>query len=252
MKKITHFVYPYIIPKDPKFGWELMYSIRSLYKFFEGEFDVTIIGEIPEWINTTAITCIKFDNSKDYNRKENRINQKILKAASMYDEFVSIHDDMYLMRPATIEDFKDHRYHQTFKDDYTSEEVLSRLKGFSRTIHNTCSKIRELGYEYRYNYVMHTPYFYETKNIYKMLLKVNMLDDSRRGYIFEQMYFALTSNKYTKTTDDYKFGMYGKPGLPTKDILFFSHDEMGYLKDNRILNYLSTNFNVACRAEKIF
>jgi hypothetical protein len=171
--EVAHFVYPYIIPGHPAFGWELLYSIRSIYKNFRGPFDITVIGEIPDWIDSMEVRCIMYDNSdpKRFPRVQTRTNQKYMLAADMYDSIIVIHDDQYLIQECDLDDFKNIRYFEPNLNYNGSEKGLTRHQ---QQIRWTYFKLKDLDKRYRYNFCNHAPFYFRVINLKRLTMYLNL------------------------------------------------------------------------------
>ena len=247
MKK-THFVYPYIIPKNPAFGWELQFSIRSLYKNFKGDFDITVIGEIPRWLDTTKVLAIQFDNSNYGLRVQSRTAQKLLLAADIYDEIVFIHDDYYLIEPCTIEDFKTIRHLSTnLKYNPNSENNLTR---FQKQIRYTYFRLKDLGKRYTYNYATHSPFYYESKKLKEIDRIFNLTSDGEYAPVVENAYYNYF-NVDSIPIGNFRRGFWGPASNKTipPEAKILNHDEKGFLNNTWILSWLNNKFPKKSPAE---
>lgn len=99
------FVYPYMAQLAQ--GNELKYSIRSLQKFCNFEFDVVIVGDKPNWftgkcIDTGKVRNVDFAKAFDINQKMKAIFQSTL----VPDNFIYIYDDVYCVNSCELSDFE--------------------------------------------------------------------------------------------------------------------------------------------------
>src|SRR5574338_1171546 len=90
----TTVVYPYL--ESLSQGQELKYSIRSLCKFLDFDFDVVIIGDKPSWYNgkhiqTNAVRGVNFARAFDIARKLEFVFESDL----ISDDFIWCYDDIY-------------------------------------------------------------------------------------------------------------------------------------------------------------
>ncbi len=246
---MTHFVYPYIIPDDPKLGWELLYSIRSIHKHFKGDFDITIIGQIPDWINTTQCLCIKYENEHIPN-KQVRVTDKVYLASLLYEEFVSMNDDFYIMQDITLDDIKDKRYYKRYSDDFLKEYNPENNNGYKNTVVRTLEECAKLNTDHNYNYATHTPTFYTRANLLKLKQSVNVFD-LKHGFILNVLYNNIFLTDHYINTPDHKYGVYNNKHVEfTNRYKFFNHDNNGFLYNIEILSYLGSNFNIKTKTEK--
>jgi hypothetical protein len=103
---VTQFVWPY---------WdggaqadELRWSIRSVETFFQGKAKITIIGDKPDWYQGHCIRKKRVPASKT-NRAFRDMLSKVFFIAShaeIDDECVWMMDDIYFLKPFTLDDIK--------------------------------------------------------------------------------------------------------------------------------------------------
>ncbi len=252
---MTHFVYPYKIPSDPRFGWELVYSLRSLYQYYDDPFDITIIGEIPKWINTREVRCIQLENSDPelFPRVQSRTNEKILVAADIYPDMVIMHDDYYLIDVCTQEDFKTIRY---LSDDMFydwSPEEDKRLNQFQKRLRYTSKRLQELNKPFIRNFATHSPFYYQSDKL-KELQKVFPLvkEYSQEAPVLEVAYYNYFSDEINVVPlGDFRVGYWYDKG-PTTDpqkAKILNHDEAGFIKYPEIMHLLLNVFPRKCPAE---
>lgn len=246
MKK-THFVYPYIVPKDPRFGWELMFSIRSIYKFFEGgkgNFDITIVGEKPQWLNTDHpdIKFIPMDNNDPikYPRVQFRTAQKILAAAELYSDIVVMHDDFYFIRNIFSEEVMIPRFVDSQMDYNNSTEETKRLNMFQKQMRNTSNLLKKLNKPHLTNFASHTPMYFESDKL-KELNKIFPIyrEYEQNAALIEVAYY----NYYGidgELADNIRAGFwYDISTGDVKTAKILNHDERGFLNNPWILGFLS-------------
>jgi len=245
---MTHFVYPYIIPKNPVFGWELMFSLRSLESNYLGEFDITIIGDLPDWLNPTAIKFIPFKNfdNTSIELKASNINLRYAEAAKIYDAFTVVHDDMYLVNKCTPENLNKWRHlEKDFKYLGTPEEY-NNLSLFQKLVKNTHDLLKKNSRQYNINYITHTPFeilsdeFSEIQKIY--------------GEDMPYPYNYLVGNHFQKPSiylGDFVSGHFSQDDYQlNKKAKILCHDEIGYLYQPWIINLLYQLFPKSSRFEK--
>jgi hypothetical protein len=237
-----------VIPKDPRFGWELMFSIRSLYQNIKEDFDITIIGEIPSWIDTTQVLCISYDNSHKFDCPYKRVTDKIVLASNLYDDFILIHDDMYIMENVDIQEIKKYRY---LEKPHTQDFVIhDKMTAYQKAHFTTLALTKELSNnKFMYNFATHTPFYYESKNI-KLLQ--NKTDLTKNGLVFENIYYNYFYDKDPILLEkDYRCGIYTREDIDTSlNYKLLSHNEQGYLYHPQILKLLSSKFYNKCIVEK--
>ncbi len=244
---MTHFVYPYIIPKNPVFGWELMYSIRSIYTNYQDPFDITIIGETPDWINTSEIKCIQFDNSHFGKRVASRTNQKLLLAADIYDKVIWMNDDITLVNKCSLKDFAVPRY---ISDKLTYSDNAKGLNTFKKLMRYTWFQLKDLDKPNNFNFASHTPILYDSNKVKELneIFNLTSIGD----------YTTLTSLAYHnyfeilgEPVGDYRVGYWGETEAKiTKNTKILNHDDHGFFSNPWILSYLNGLFPKKSPAEK--
>lgn len=117
------FVWFYVPAPDN--GRELFLSMKSVERNFSGSSTFTVIGDKPSWYEGHFIPSPKYKGIRDaQSRMPFRDTQhKIIVAAShpeIEEEFVWIMDDVYFLKPVTIEDLRIVRYDPWFKQTMSS------------------------------------------------------------------------------------------------------------------------------------
>jgi hypothetical protein len=243
---MTHFVYPYILPKNPVFGWELLYSIRSIAYNFQGDYDITVIGEIPGWLKDTSVKAIQFSNNEYGLRVQSKTNQKILLAADLYPDMVLMHDDYYIINKCTKEDFTQIRRLSETLNYNSSEEGLSR---FQKQIRWTYFRLKELNKPYRTNFCTHAPFYYESDKLKEIHQVFNLTSTGEYTIITENAYY-----NYFEVPNiplgSFRAGYWGKSnnGIPP-EAKILNHDEKGYNENQWIQTYLRKQFPYRCQHE---
>lgn len=246
MTETTHFVYPYIIPKDPVFGWELLYSIRSIYQNFKDPFDITIIGEIPSWVNTAEIKSIQLDNNY-FPRVQSRTNQKFLVAAEMYPDIVVMHDDYYIMNSCGRTDLTQIRHlPQLLNYNLMGDIGLTR---FQREIRHTYFELKKLNKPYTRNFCTHTPFYYQSDKLFELNKKFDLVTSGAHTIILENAYY----NYFGVPSIDVSNFRIGYWGVSNKNIdpdaIILNHDEKGFIQNPWIITILTAKFSNKCRGE---
>lgn len=214
---ITHFVYPYV---KSEWGEELRYSLRSLDMFFTEPFDVTIIGELPDWVQ--GVEHIEWEDNKDKTAEENH-GPKLHKACDSFKSFVWMNDDIYLLkscttdmidRPRAIEDLNRvsilHKY-----------GVSSGKSRWQTLLWNTVDKLESMGLPI-WNAETHTPYFYSSSKLKDTL---DIFDVWEGKHLAHTAYFNMYFEKPYIMFE--RVGIYSKNGeWPIeKHSLFLNHDD---------------------------
>jgi hypothetical protein len=240
---ITHFIYPYIIPRNPVFAWELMYSLRSLHYNFLGKYDVTIIGEIPDWVNTQKVRCIRLDNSdpEQFPRVQSRTNQKILVAADMYENIVLMHDDFYLINSCDLDTFKTIRYiDDNLNYDPINENGLTR---FQRQVRSTYFRLKELQKPNKKNFALHGPLYFESEKLKLLNDYFDLTSTGEYSVIIENAYYNYFEVESQLLEKDYRVGFWGPSKIKNiENFKILNHDERGFFTNPWILDYLQKKF----------
>jgi len=243
---ITHFVYPYKIPDNPIFGWELMFSLRALEANFKGDFDITIIGDIPSWINTSSVLCIQHNIPSKEEYPGKFINPRYLLAADLYDDFMIIHDDMYMVNIVTPEDLWKVRYLEKDISYKFTEEEYNSLTHHQKIMWNVHKELKEMGIAQNNNYVTHAPFGFNSKKLLDLHRKV----DLSRQIIIENYYYNFYGIE-GEPIGDYRSGHYKPEDIQVnKKAKFLNHDEAGYIYHMWILDLLLKLFPKKSRFEK--
>ncbi len=247
---ISHFVFPYIIPKNPVFGWELMYSIRSIYANYKDAFDITIIGEIPAWINTSEIKCIQFDNNHYGKRVASRTNQKLLLAADAYDDIydniVWMNDDIMLVNECSLTDFKIPRY---ISDNLTYVDDEKGLNTFKKLMRYTWFQLKDTGKPNNFNFASHVPMLFESKRIKELHKKFNLTSCGDYTTLTSLAYFNYFDIE-GKPVGDYRVGYWGETDTKIiKNTKILNFDDKGFFHNPWIISYLNGLFPKKSPAE---
>ncbi len=243
---MTHFVFPYIDvgKRNPAFGWELMYSIRSIYANFVGEFNITIIGEIPSWIdrNTDGLHCIEFDNNHWGKRVASRTNQKLLLAADMFDDFVWMNDDIYLISRCDRDDFTTPRYVSDELKYTKGPDGEKGLNTFKKLMRYTWFQLEEMGKPNNFNFSSHTPMHFSSPKIKELDKKFNITSIGDYTTLTTLAYFNYFGIE-GKPVGDYRVGYWGESDVKIKkETQILNHDEKGFWHNPWIVSYLNGKF----------
>jgi len=204
---MVSFVYPYIKSSS---GWdELRYSIRSLEKHFQGEFQVVIIGDRPEWISDQVIFIEKKREVVQYATKVYDSISKlkaICESELVSDTFVWMNDDIYLIKDMSLAAMD----HYFIVNRYNELPVSRSLHG--KLIRSTLERLKKGAFEH-HNCSTHMPFVHRKGITLKIL---NHFDAQRNRYLPS----SLVTNWYygglglepirLRKDDPFKAGFYGK------------------------------------------
>lgn len=172
-------VYP-LIPGFKHRDFEFLHSIRSLEKHLKSDFDVTVIGRyLPLWVKPGSIKFVPTETG--------RSKEALRKACDLYDDFLWMNDDIYLLQDMTEDDFKVRLYQEDmsnmdaakavweeFKSLYENNKqagaTLARrhdLTKWKRRLWHTHDVLKEMGRPTK-NYSIHAPYLFNSRNLLEL------------------------------------------------------------------------------------
>jgi len=224
--KIWNIVYPY---KHSELEFELKFSIAFVKKNFKGKFHITVIGDIPDWINQDEITCVPLDNHNINAQRQSKINQKILKASEMYDDFILMNDDQYMFKPLTPEMLMIPRKIKPYRGEVTT---------FQKQVLNTLKELKAVGKNSEMNMISHCPYYYESSKIKELNSVINLAPLGDISVVFETAYFNYFEMNAEYATG-YRAGCWGLTMGDYKNCYIFNHNEKGYYYNPKILKILN-------------
>jgi len=137
--------YPYLVCVSK---WEeLRYSLRSLEKFFRGNYEVWIVGDLPDWIqNVNHIP----------HKREDRVYSAstydaVMKLGAYLDHpdtpgrFIRMYDDIYFIGERCLNDLEITRYLFTY-EEYKNHKLSSGSVVWSEQVNKTLDAVKELGF----------------------------------------------------------------------------------------------------------
>ena len=152
--RMVDIYYPYF---EREATWqELRYSLRSIEKYFKFDFRVVLVGDMPEWLNSSDVLYIPHERVEGIcdNTLYDAITKQLIFCdhpdTSMY--FIRMYDDIYILNDVDILEVGRFKamYHSTEFPDrngvwwhqlYHTREVLEQ-KGY--TVWNTETHLPEL------------------------------------------------------------------------------------------------------------
>lgn len=234
---MQHIVIPYRHSPEG----ELRYTLRSIEKYCNFDYDVTIIGEKPEWCKNVIFFAYDDNAHKRYENLFNKLNI----AMEHYDSFIWWHDDEYVLKPVTLEDLKQVYYLQELKKVKNFGE-----RWFQQQLRIFKEEMDKIGLP-AYNYCTHTPFYFE-KDKLKEVFEYFGIDKKKELTFVENYYF-----NYFKLQDKalqiypYKIGRYDATEFNTeeaKDKIFANFDEAGIASG--IFDWIKETFPVPSKFEK--
>jgi len=179
---MTSIVYPYLHQKSQ--GEELKYSIRSVCKFAQFDFEPVIIGDKPAWysgkhIQVSAIRNRRFTRAFDIAKKL----EIICGTASISDDFVYMYDDQYFVNPVELSAITGAiamSEIQKKRETRVGSEVWREL------MNATIDALLSSGHYKVYNYETHLP---RVLNKRKLKLVMDAYNLIRTPLLFNTLYF---------------------------------------------------------------
>jgi hypothetical protein len=235
----VHFVYPYI----PSQWDELKYSIRSIEMNYKGDYDITIMGAMPEWANGDLHICIQ--QSGHYIQETKRKLYHTFSLFSFHDDIVWMNDDIYLLKETTKDTLSQQLYVQLIEP----ENIKLNENPWKIQLKNTISCLKENGYTY-YNFECHTPSLF---NLNKMMQVFQFLDKS----LYNDLWGINTAYyNYHGHTDNLiqvsnaRIGFYKEKAIPANidDYQYLNHNDRGLTPE--LKQYIKDKFPKKSRFER--
>lgn len=218
----TTVVYP-LIKSD--WNMEIKYSLRSLQKWFDEDFEICVIGYLPDYLNPETLHHLPYnDRAGDRVAKAKNTWAKLAIAADMYEKFIWMNDDIYFVQQFTNSDFlKNKVIWYDFADKSTSFiDGFQKSSLWCKAMWNTWKRLTELGYRHIYHASIHIPQFIES-------IKLQCVLDNFAPCccLFHTAYVTMNYQGEKLPVCDYKMRYTGSPpkGLWDKRVRFFNHNE---------------------------
>jgi len=235
-----HIVYP-LRKSDYGDCDEFKYSLRALETHLKDDFDVTVVGYKPKWLDVKKVRYIYYGQCDK--RYKNTLHAKDI-AANIFDEFVIFNDDIYLIADIRADDLKQVYY----------LEDLNKTKNWGTRVYQQFLK---KGFEevkakglYGLSYATHTPRFYKSDKVREVIYDVFDLF-SKDFVAFENYYYNyIGAEKYAKPVKPVKVARYNDTPFDPKEAegkLFLNFDEVGM--KSGIWDYVKQRFNEPSKFE---
>ena len=123
---------------------ELRYSLRSIERFFKFDYQVWIVGDLPDWINPESVKHIP--HTRCEGMTENTLYDAITKIMLYMNHpqsagsFIRMYDDIYLLKDVTLEQIGQ------YKAMYCWDRVPVRYGTWWEQLQRTLSMVRAKGY----------------------------------------------------------------------------------------------------------
>jgi len=217
-------------------GDELRYSLRALDRYYVGEVDLLIIGDIPKWLTgAEVITTSHLDTTEQTNGR----NVEML--CNMHSgDFIWFNDDIYLLDFCSVNTFKAGCVVQNLRD------VKNRLYNrWGKLLWHTNDLLRHRSAS-TFNYESHSPYLFNARI---------MREVARQYPIFDGR--ALMATSYYNTHEPEKIrdcsvrlGIYkqGQPVMQRPCHKWLNHSDRGFSKN--VVEFLQNKFPKKSRWER--
>jgi hypothetical protein len=199
-------LYPY---KHSESKWnELKYSLRSVSKFLREEYNVIIIGDLPDYINPQKVIYIKhLSHFKGNESVLKDVNEKYTIALNHKDcntDILRMYDDMYFLRPVKKEEIipcatHNHNHRKSETGSYVWKEQLER------TI-NECRKYSLPSYCYE----THTPRMFSRERLKYILQYHDVINNPMLTATLYYNTFTKENPELIEKFDHRKVAFYGR------------------------------------------
>ena len=240
--KVTHFVYPYLCTEGEGY-YDLMYSIRSLYKYFKGDFDVTLVGDKPNYYNGKYIPRIHVPKYSP------QVNTLILfdTIADIYDEFIVINDDMILINDCTKSDFTKQYHINNDLNGFDNPNIELIDSFYTTTLLNAYTLLKSEKKPTK-SFSAHVPHFIESKKLKTLISKFDLLGHEAKeqgGVPLDTLYNNYFMNrKNVLLADSIRIGIWDKVEFSklnfNKKMLNFN--ELGFKRNPELAKYVFNKF----------
>ena len=173
---------PVVIPycKEYAQGNELLFAIRSWYKYARFPLRIVVIGDREDWMDTENVTFIECERVSDIPSVDTLHKLWVAKnSPEVADAFIWTNDDIYLVNPVTL-------------PHILLPKVLGKLKpeaynGHYRTaMQRTVDMLTEAGLP-TLNYGTHTPVWFEKRRLAECLPPDEL--QAPAGVLYTSVYF---------------------------------------------------------------
>jgi len=257
--KNTDFVIPYIEPAHG--SEELKYALRSIEKNFDGQANIWLFGDKPEWVSDEVnhIPCERV-NGIDYMVFMDTTS-KIYGACNNKQigyNFVYMYDDTFLINKTSYEDIAEIKCLENMKElpEANWFKTTNASSKWKNLMLKTLGVLQREGYRI-YNFETHCPRVINKRKARQVIEKYNTLVDP---LMFSTLYYniLLAENNETPRSlipwgDGIKLGVYKEFDLLTlknklRENKFLNYNNASYNKDMKEL--LAWLFPDKCRFEK--
>lgn len=217
-------VYP-LVKSD--WNMEIKYSLRSLQKWFEEDFEVCVIGYLPDYLNPHTLHHVPYnDVSGDRVIRSKNTWAKRIAAADMFEKFIWMNDDIYFVNRPTNSDFLKNKviwYDFADKNRSFIDGLRASSCKWENLLWNTWERLKKMEYRHIYHASIHIPEYVES-------IKMDcVLKNFESGScLFHTAYVTMNYQGEKLPVCDYKMRYTGNPpkGLLDKRVRFLNHNEI--------------------------
>ena len=225
--------YPYL---ESASKWEeLRYSLRSLEKFFEEEYEVWIVGDKPDWIRNVR----HIPHTPETGRVMSPVTyDAIMKLATYIDEddspdkFIRMYDDIYFVGKRNLLDLEVTRYLLTY-EELQAKALSSGSFTWRDQVRRTVAAVRAKGYAGLMTET-HCPEIFEKDNMREIFdlfdpLEGRLLTSTLyyNVFPFERMLKDRDTERILFYGEGGNIGMGGHVGQPIQGKYFLNHNDKG-------------------------
>jgi hypothetical protein len=231
-------VYPYV-HNYAKFQ-ELLYSMRSIAAFFQGEYKVFVIGDKPSWLSdeVTFISAPVIGKVpvKDVVSKM----RTIIAREDVSENFIWMNDDEYLMNPVSEDDLKIPKAIEDLDNVWTRRKgKVMRNTQYRINMWNTFAELKRNNLP-AVNTCTHLPFYYNKKMLGLVLDRYNAAENK---YLITLLYHNTLYDKadyqFIDNYKGYKVALYlnrvsslGQLEAKCANAKFFNHSDTGYRRNH--------------------
>lgn len=222
---MINIVYPYI----PSNWEELKYSLRSAEQYFQEDFNVYILSnKCPKWVN--GINYIKTNYFEDPHQD---VVNKYYRIIKLVDNFIWMSDDIYFLKPTFLDDIQCQGYEPKKPDNASTWGI--RINNASKLLPKST----------QYNYSTHTPLYFESKKLKKLMHKYSILS----GELSVKVLYFNTYNTIHKPLTNRVFKTNTSSVKIRPEHRYLCHNDAGLT--DKVKEYLQYRFSIPSKFEKI-
>jgi len=180
------FVWPYW--EGGAMGDELRFSMRSVDKFFDGNATMLVIGDKPSWYTGPHIGKKRVNNRKPWQSFRDTLSKLYFMATKpeVNSEFVWMMDDVYFLKPFTLEDVQQPRAYRWTGGD---------KNGWQKLKNATMERLQSEGHT-THDFATHLPHYVEKQKLAEMYEKYDLHNNT---HLWEVLYGNLHRNTPIRT-----------------------------------------------------